>query len=59
LLLTTRQINALIGANFAEWLSAFQESQCHDAMPASDNRRATELRQLDDQQISLFLQSGP
>jgi len=37
LLLTTRQINALIRANFAERLRAFENHKTTTRMPASDD----------------------
>jgi hypothetical protein len=57
LLLTTRQINALLRAKFAEELPAFQESQSHDANAETmtPRDRAAMFRC---QQISPFLQSG-
>ena len=52
LLLTTRQINALIRANFAERLPAFKNHKATTRMPASDDMGCNELQCLDDQQIA-------
>src|SRR5262249_9499203 len=51
LLLTSRQINALIHANFTERLTVFQELQSHD------RKRVTRLEGSNDRQISTLVGS--
>jgi hypothetical protein len=52
LLLTTRQINALIRANFVERLPAFKNHKAATRMRASDDMACNRAAMLIDQQIA-------